>query len=195
LAALAAAHASGIALEQACALLGSFKGIQRRLEVAGALNDITVIDDFAHNPDKITATLATLHEFPGRLLIMFQPHGFGPLKLMRDAFIDCFTRGLEEVDILLMPEPVYFGGTVERTITSQDIVRCVVARGREACALGDRDACGKKLLELARPGDRIVVMGARDDTLSEFAAELLHELGDLRVEPRTKKPRNQSRVR
>ncbi|GBE43524.1 UDP-N-acetylmuramate--L-alanine ligase [bacterium BMS3Bbin10] len=190
LAALAAAHASGIALEQACALLGSFKGIRRRLEVAGTVNDVTVIDDFAHNPDKIKATLATLHEFPGRLLIMFQPHGFGPLKLMKDTFIDCFAHGLEEVDILLMPEPVYFGGTVERVVTSQDIVRAIEARGREACALADRNACGEKLLELARPGDRIVVMGARDDTLSEFAAELLHELGELRFEPRTKNPRN-----
>jgi UDP-N-acetylmuramate--alanine ligase len=96
---------------------------------------------------------------------------------MKDAFIDCFARGLEEADILLMPEPVYFGGTVERTITSGDIVQGVEARGREAHALADRDACGEKLLELALPGDRIVVMGARDDTLSEFAAQLLHELG------------------
>ena len=43
---------------------------------------MTVIDDFAHNPDKIAATLDTLHAFPGRLLMMFQPHGYGPLKLM-----------------------------------------------------------------------------------------------------------------
>jgi UDP-N-acetylmuramate--alanine ligase len=49
--------------------------------------------------------------------------------------------------------------------------------GREAYALADRNACGEKLLEAARPGDRIVVMGARDDTLSEFAAHLLRELG------------------
>ncbi len=190
LAALGAAHASGIALEQGCALLGSFKGIQRRHEVAGTVNGVTVIDDFAHNPDKIAATLATLHEFPGRLLIMFQPHGFAPLRLMKDAFIDCFTHGLDKVDILLMPEPIYFGGTVERTITSQDIVRGVAARGREAYALGNRNACGEKLLELARPGDRIVVMGARDDTLSEFAAELLRELGELSAGARTKEPRN-----
>lgn len=177
LAALAAAHASGIALEEACALLGSFKGIQRRLEVAGTVNNITVIDDFAHNPDKITATLATLHEFPGRLLILFQPHGFGPLRLMKDAFVDCFARGLTDDDILLMPEPIYFGGTVERTVTSGDIVGGIEVQGREAYALPDRNACGEKLLELARAGDRILVMGARDDTLSEFAAQLLQDLG------------------
>jgi UDP-N-acetylmuramate--alanine ligase len=76
-----------------------------------------------------------------------------------------------------MPDPVYFGGTVERAVTSQDIVQAVRARGRSACAFAERAACGDKLLELARPGDRIVVMGARDDTLALFAAELLDRLG------------------
>lgn len=177
LAAIAAARAAGVALEEACAALGSFSGIGRRLDVTGRANGITVIDDFAHNPDKIRATLATLHEFAGRLLIMFQPHGFGPLRLMKDGFIACFAQDMGDADVLLMPEPVYFGGTVERATTSEDIIRGVRDAGREAYALADRDACGEKLLELARPGDRIVVMGARDDTLSEFAADLLGALG------------------
>lgn len=176
LAALAAAQASGIALEEACAHLGSFKGIRRRLENSGKAAGVTVIDDFAHNPDKIAASLATLHEFPGRLLVMFQPHGFGPLRQMKDGFIECFAAGLGEADILLMPEPVYFGGTVERTVMSEDIAKGVAARGREAHALPDRAACGERLLELAGDGDKIIVMGARDDTLSEFAAHLLREL-------------------
>jgi len=77
-----------------------------------------------------------------------------------------------------MPEPVYFGGTVERVVTSIDIVRGLEARGRSAFAFADRAACGDKLIELARPGDRIVVMGARDDTLSQFAAELVARLGN-----------------
>jgi UDP-N-acetylmuramate--alanine ligase len=104
---------------------------------------------------------------------MFQPHGFGPLKLMKDEFIACFSENLGEGDVLIMPEPVYFGGTVERSVTTADIIEGVRAGGREAHGFADRAACGVKLLELARPGDRIVVMGARDDTLSQFAAELL----------------------
>ena len=60
------------------------------MEVVGTAGGVTVIDDFAHNPDKIAATLETLHAFPGRLLVMFQPHGFGPLRLMKDEFIDGF---------------------------------------------------------------------------------------------------------
>jgi UDP-N-acetylmuramate--alanine ligase len=108
---------------------------------------------------------------------MFQPHGFGPLRLMKDAFIDCFARHLHDGDVLIMPDAVYFGGTVEREVTSRDIVAGVCARGSSAYAFAERAACGDKLLELARPGDRIVVMGARDDTLSLFAAELLDRLG------------------
>ncbi|MGA7711465.1 MAG: Mur ligase family protein [Rhizomicrobium sp.] len=177
MAALGAARACGLSLEDAARALGEFSGVKRRLEIIGSANGVTVIDDFAHNPDKIAATLSTLHDFPGRLLVMFQPHGYGPLRLMKDAFIDCFAQYLSAKDVLIMPEPVYFGGTVERSVGSGDIVAGAQARGQSAFAFADRAACGAKLLELAKPGDRIVVMGARDDTLSIFATELVASLG------------------
>ncbi len=176
LAALSAARAYGLSLAEAARALAGFSGTKRRLEVVGMASGVTVIDDFAHNPDKITATLATLHAFPGRLLIMFQPHGYGPLKLMREAFIDCFTRNMQADDVLIMPDPVYYGGTAERGVGSEHIVAGVRVRGLQSMALAERAACGDKLLELAEPGDRIVIMGARDDTLSVFAAELVERL-------------------
>jgi UDP-N-acetylmuramate--alanine ligase len=135
-----------------------------------------VIDDFAHNPDKIAATLATLHHFPGRLLILFQPHGFGPLRLMKNEFVRCFADNLAQDDVLVMPEPAYFGGTTDRSVSSGAIVEGVRGAGREAFAFADRAQCGEKLLSLAKPGDRVVVMGARDDSLSEFAADLVKSL-------------------
>lgn len=177
LAALGAALACGVGLADAAAALGEFTGVRRRLEVVGAAGGVTVIDDFAHNPDKITATLDTLHGFPGRLLVMFQPHGFGPLKLMRAEFVDTFAGKLALGDVLIMPEPVYYGGTVDRSVSTADVIAGVVARGRDARAFPDRAACGDELVNLARPGDRIVVMGARDDTLSLFAAEVLGRVG------------------
>ncbi|HEX8828925.1 MAG TPA: Mur ligase family protein [Xanthobacteraceae bacterium] len=176
LAALSAAQACGVPLNAAAAYLGEFSGIRRRLEVVGASNGITVIDDFAHNPDKISATLETLHAFPGRLLIMFQPHGYGPIRFMRDDLVRCFGGGLCDEDVLVMPAPVYFGGTVDRSVGSDDIVCEVQRRGRKAFAFPDRAACGDLLVQLARRGDRIVVMGARDDSLSQFARELLRRL-------------------
>lgn len=166
-----------VPVEAAVAALAGFAGIRRRMEVVGTAGGVTVIDDFAHNPDKIAATLKTLHAFDGRLLILFQPHGFGPLKLMKDDFIDGFAGLMREDDVLLMPEPVYYGGTTDRSVGSEDIASGVRAAGRQAEALPTREACGDRLAELARPGDRIVVMGARDDTLSVFAADLLARLG------------------
>lgn len=176
LAALGAVRAVGLSLHDAVAALETFAGIRRRMEVVGTANGVTVIDDFAHNPDKIAATLKTLHAFDGRLLILFQPHGFGPLRLMKDEFIDGFAGLMRDEDVLLMPEPVYYGGTTDRSVGSEDIAAGVRAAGRTAEALATRDACGDRLLKLARPGDRIVVMGARDDTLSGFAAEVLQRL-------------------
>ena len=165
-----------VPLDQATAALETFSGIRRRMEVVGTANGVTVIDDFAHNPDKIAATLKTLHAFDGRLLILFQPHGFGPLKLMKSEFIDGFAGLMREDDVLLMPEPVYYGGTTDRSVNSEDIASGVRAAGRKAEALPTRDACGDRIVDLARPGDRVIVMGARDDTLSVFAADLLARL-------------------
>ena len=176
LAALGAVRAVGVPLSQAVTALETFSGIRRRMELVGIANGVTVIDDFAHNPDKIAATLKTLHAFDGRLLILFQPHGFGPLKLMKQEFIDGFAGLLREDDILLMPEPVYYGGTTDRSVGSEDIASGIRAAARHAEALPTREACGDRLIDLARPGDRIVVMGARDDTLSTFAATLLGRL-------------------
>ena len=178
LAAIGAVQALGVPTAEAVVALKTFAGIRRRMEVVGTAGGVTVIDDFAHNPDKIAATLKTLHAFDGRLLILFQPHGFGPLKLMKDEFIDGFAGLLRPDDILLMPEPVYYGGTTDRSGSSQDIVSGVRAAGRQAEALPDRAACGQRLLELAQAGDRIVVMGARDDTLSTFAGALLEQLSE-----------------
>jgi UDP-N-acetylmuramate--alanine ligase len=176
LAALAAVSAIGVPLKDAVEALSRFSGIKRRLETVGTAKDVTVIDDFAHNPDKIAATLATLHDFPGRLLLMFQPQGFGPLRLMKNEFIRCFADNMAKDDVLTMPEPVYFGGTTDRSVSSGAIIAGVAAAGRHAFAFTDRKQCGEKILQIARPGDRIVVMGARDDTLSLYAAELLATL-------------------
>ena len=176
LAALGAVRALGVDMDQAVAALESFSGIRRRLEVVGTRNGVTVIDDFAHNPDKIAATLKTLHAFDGRLLILFQPHGFGPLKLMQQEFIEGFAGLMRSDDVLLMPEPVYYGGTTDRSVGSEDIAGGVRAAGRQAQALATRADCGDRIVDMARPGDRVVVMGARDDSLSTFAAELLARL-------------------
>jgi UDP-N-acetylmuramate--alanine ligase len=173
LAAIGAATAIGIPLADAAAALATFTGLKRRMDVVGTANDITVIDDFGHNPDKIAATLCSLHAFPGRLLVFFQPHGYGPLKQMGRELAYAFRANLAEGDRLIISDPAYFGGTVDRSVGSESLVEAI---GEQAEHIATREACGERLLALSRIGDRIVVMGARDDTLSDFAAGLLASL-------------------
>jgi UDP-N-acetylmuramate--alanine ligase len=176
LAALAAAEAAGVPLGEAAHALAGFTGLRRRFEKVGEAGGVTVIDDFGHNPDKIAATLRTLHAFPGRLLLFFQPHGYGPLRTMKDALIATFAHEMAAEDVLIMPDPVYYGGTTSREVGSADIVAGVAGLGRSAEHIADRAGCADRLAALARPGDRIVVMGARDDTLTLFAQELVARL-------------------
>jgi UDP-N-acetylmuramate--alanine ligase len=179
LAALAAAQAAGVPLPNAIAALGSFNGLKRRFELVGQVESggemVTVIDDFGHNPEKIAATLGTLKAFDGRVLAFFQPHGFGPLRVMGEELAAMFADILGGEDRVLFCDPVYFGGTVDRSVGSAEIVASINAHaGRElALHIPDRADCGAWLSQNAAPGDRIVIMGARDDSLSPFAAEVL----------------------
>lgn len=177
LAALAACAALGLDLKKAAMAIGRYKGLARRFEIIGSARDITVIDDFGHNPDKITATLDTLKVFPGRVIAFFQPHGFGPLRVMGKELADVFAAKLDSGDRLFLCDPVYFGGTVDKSIGADSVVARVNAAGTvRAEHIAARDDCGQAILAIAQPGDRIVIMGARDDTLSAFALEILHKL-------------------
>ena len=177
LAAIGACVAAGVALPDAARAISGFAGLKRRFELVGENAGVAVIDDFGHNPDKIAATLDTLHAFPGRLLLLFQPHGFGPLKVMRRELTAMFAEKLRAEDELILTDPAYFGGTTSREVTSADIVADIAASGRTARHIADRPAAAAHLSAVARPGDRIVVMGARDDTLSQLAAEILAAVG------------------
>ncbi len=183
LAALGAATLAGIKLKDVIGALRGFKGIKRRLEIVGEQGGITVIDDFAHNPDKIAATLSTLQQSPGRLLVMFQPHGFGPMKMMRRELAEAFAEELKNDDILLMPEIFYAGGTAVRDISSADLTGDVARAGKQAHFMPTREAVGDFIVSHAKAGDRVVIMGARDDTLSLFAQDILRRIKHISSPP------------
>jgi UDP-N-acetylmuramate--alanine ligase len=176
LAAIAAAHALGVPVAQAIHGVERFAGLARRFDIVGIAGGITVIDDFGHNPDKTAATLATLKAFPGRIIAFFQPHGYGPIRVMGSELAAVFAKHLNRDDHLILCDPVYFGGTVDRRMGSQSITDAVVAAGRQAEHIPAREDCADRIVELAQPGDRIVIMGARDDMLSAFAADILARL-------------------
>jgi UDP-N-acetylmuramate--alanine ligase len=176
LAALGAAQAAGVPLADAVRAIEGFTGLKRRFERVGGAAGVTVLDDFGHNPDKIAATLTTLRAFPGRLLILFQPHGYGPLKQLRGELAEAFATGLAANDLLVLPDPAYFGGTVAREVGSGELAADIRALGRDARHVAERGEAADLLVREARAGDRIVVMGARDDTLGVLAREMLDGL-------------------
>lgn len=177
LAAIAAVGAAGIDVRNAAYALRSFEGLARRFDVIGTTESgISVIDDFGHNPEKCAATLRTLKATPGRVIAFFQPHGYGPLRQMGDELAETFARELDTDDITIMCDPVYFGGTVDRSEGSDRIVKLIADAGGTAEHVPSREDCGDRISKLAKPGDRIVVMGARDDTLTTFAKGVFERL-------------------
>ena len=178
LAAIAAAAAAGVPVAASVAALAEFKGLARRFDLIGVTaTGIAVIDDFGHNPEKCAATLRTLKAHEGRVIAFFQPHGYGPLRQMGAELAETFARELGPEDRTILCDPVYFGGTVDRSEGSERIVRLIEQAGGHAEYIPTRKACGDRIACIARPNDRVVVMGARDDTLSEFARDLFGRLG------------------
>lgn len=169
-----------VAPDTSCKILETFLGTKRRLEVLGQTNDITVIDDFAHNPDKVAASMSALKSYPGRLLIMFQPHGFSPMRLMGKEIIQSFARYMDKNDILLIPEIFFAGGTVKKDISSQDLVAEARRLNCNALFFPTRDELKQHLLQIARPEDRIVLMGARDNSITDLGYNLLENLENLK---------------
>lgn len=181
LAAIAAVSAAGIDPRLAAYALRGFEGLARRFDVIGTSpQGVTVIDDFGHNPEKCAATLRTLKATPGRVIAFFQPHGYGPLRQMGHELAETFVRELGEGDQVIMSDPVYYGGTVDRSEGTERIIKMIsaqgMAKGIAAEHIPERSACGDRIVGLSQPDDRIVVMGARDDTLTTFAKSIFERV-------------------
>ena len=177
MAAIAVCAQMGVEPFEAAKILESFAGTKRRLEVLGRKNKITLIDDFAHNPDKVAASLKALKNYDGRLIVMFQPHGFGPMRQMGKEIMQNFAKLLDEDDILIMPEIFFVGGTVTRDISSNDLINHAKEYGHEnSFFVADKTKAKMLILQKVKSGDRIVIMGARDNTLTELGKQILEEL-------------------
>lgn len=175
-AAVAATSILGVDAIKAAEILEGFSGSKRRLDVVGKKNNITVIDDFAHNPDKVKASVSALREYEGRLIVMFQPHGFAPMRMMGRQIIESFANTLNKDDILLMPEIYYTGGTVQKDISSKDLIDYAKSLKVNALFFENRDQIKDYILKTTKEGDRIVIMGARDNSLPDFCKSILEEI-------------------
>jgi len=176
LAAIAVAQAEGVSDVEIKKALKTFKGTRRRMEVVGEANGIKVIDDYAHNPKKIQAAIDTVRLISERLIVVFQPHGFGPTEFMRDELISAFAGKLLPTDTLLMPEVFYAGGMAKKRISSNEIILELKSKGVNAFFVPERENIVAEVKQRAIPHDSVLVMGARDDTLTDLCHAILNGL-------------------
>ncbi len=178
LAAIAAAVAVELPAAAMPAAMAAYRGVGRRFESIGSAGGIEVIDDFAHNPKKIAATLATAaRRASGRVLAVYQPHGFGPTRFLRHDLVQVFADSLRPDDLLWLLDIYYVGGTASRDLSSADLIADLATRDRPARLAGDRSQLTAALAATARPGDLVLVMGARDPSLTDLCRRILAALG------------------
>ena len=168
----------GYAPERIAAALARFGGIQRRLERVDAGGNVRVVDDYGHNPAKLAAAWAAVAAPGNRVLGVWRPHGYGPLRAMLEPLADAFASVCRPQDRLWLL-PVYdAGGTTDRSINSDALAAKLQARGVAAELAANYDDLGAALLGAARAGDVILTMGARDPRLPAFAREMAAKTAD-----------------
>ncbi|MBI1797815.1 MAG: hypothetical protein HY076_00290 [Candidatus Eisenbacteria bacterium] len=178
LAAIAACARLGVPLAAMAPPLARFQGVGRRFQSLGVARGVEAVDDFAHNPAKIAAALATAQaRAKGRVLAVYQPHGYGPTRFLRDDFVRTFADDLRRDDRLWMLEIFYVGGTATRDFSAADIVAEIAAKGAAAEFAPSREWLTARIAAEARPGDLVLVMGARDPSLTDLARGVLAALG------------------
>ncbi len=176
LAALSLCESEGCDPESMVRPLRNFKGVARRFSVCRTATGITVIDDYAHNPEKIRAAILTAREFGGRLFAVFQPHGYGPARFLKADLVNTFSEVIRPRDELYLLPIYYAGGTVKKDISSADLAGSVRSNGVLCHAPSNRKDLLSRLKERVRPGDAVILMGARDPSLSLLAHEIENSL-------------------
>jgi len=172
-AALAVAHELGADLERALAALAEFTGVGRRFERVGEACGVTVVDDYAHHPTEVQATLAAARQaFPRRRVVaVFQPHLFSRTLLHGDAL----GRALAAADVVVVA-PIY--GAREQPlpgVSAALVARGAVRAGATTVALRERATLADRVAERVEPGDVVFTLGAGD--ITRVGPELLARLG------------------
>lgn len=172
-AAVAAALELGVNLKTCADALEKFSGIARRFASIGSYNRIEVIDDFAHNPHKLHATIDAAHLRGTRVLAFYQPHAFTSIKMLTPEFVESLSLCLGKEDHLWLTEVYYPGGTIPQGVTSKSVYDGLKANGVNVRFDGCRERILAEMAAAAKPGDIVLVLGARDPTLTDFAKKLL----------------------
>jgi UDP-N-acetylmuramate--alanine ligase len=179
LAALAVALEIGLKFEPAAKSLSNFGGVNRRFQHMGEVNGIRVVDDYAHHPTEIEATLKAARQYlqgkkgqeKNRIVALFQPHQPGRLK----DFWDAFCRAFSEADLLLVSDIYVARGKQIPGVSSEEFVSQVVHKNAHYLS-GATDELAAKLVPYLQAGDLVITIGAGDVT--NVGNQLLQNLSE-----------------
>lgn len=159
LAAIAAAHAMGISDANINAGLTQYGGTDRRFQYKGKVGDVTIIDDYAHHPDEITATIKTAKHYPHKKMwVIFQPHTYSRTK----SLLPEFGKALKEADAVVLAD-IYAAREKDTLgVSSLDVKKEIEKYGTEVHYYPSFSEIENFLLESCSPGDLLITMGAGD---------------------------------
>ncbi len=175
LAAIAASVQTGVKLEDAVKAIEDFSGIYRRAALVKGddKRHLYVVDDFAHNPSEVASAIKACQNITSKVVAYFQPHGFGPLRFMHQELAEMVADTLRASDLFVIGDVYYAGGTVNRDISPSVVSDYIIAQGKNCIFAGDKATCKDAIIKNASKADCVVlVMGARDPKLSDYATEI-----------------------
>lgn len=155
------------------AAVHNYEGVARRFSVHRTMRNVYVVDDFAHNPAKIAAVVSAARGLSERIIAVYQPHGFAPTRFLKDDYIATFQNAFRQDDSLFLLPIYYAGGTAQRDISSEELIYGLGSVPFTTHAVKDRDELLNELRSEARPGDCVLVMGARDPSLPGLVRKIV----------------------
>lgn len=172
LAAVTVANQLGVDFKTCAEALKNYEGIYRRHQVLGYKNGVWLIDDYAHNPAKCAASIKACQAIAPKVVAWFQPHGYAPTKFLRHDFVEEISNALRPQDEIWMSEIFYAGGTTIKDISASDLVNDIRVKGKKTYFVADRNDFLKAVRPHLTDNCVLLLMGARDPSLEEFAKKI-----------------------
>lgn len=168
LCAAAVSGEAGVSLDKSLESLSYFKGVRNRFETLEIDNKFIILD-FAHNPEKIKASLISAQNLSKPVTYIFQPHGYGPLKFMLDEFASAFNDCLRTQDTLILLKVFDAGGTADRTIQSNNLLEKI--NHDNVLYIEDKNELNVYFKKNNSKSITWVIAGARDESLRDIQKE------------------------
>lgn len=174
LAAIAVGLELRVPFDQIRDALESFRGVHRRFEIIGQVDDIIVVDDYAHNPAKLKATFRAAREsYNRRIVAVFQPHRYQRVKHLAEEF----SRSFYQTDVLIVTSIYGAGEEPVEGVTAEKLAHAIQAHGhRHVIYMPEKEAIVDALVQMIRQNDIVITVGAGD--IWQVGRELLEKLRD-----------------